>query len=93
MYQYFMFYTEFPMPDFSAQKGNMENRLISDLLSNYSRFGRPISDVTKPVKVTIKFYLTQLMSLVGTWCVCHSCTTIMNIYRVNVAVLAFLGDF
>ncbi len=43
----------------------VENQLIQNLLANYSRFGRPISDVSKPVQVSITFYLTQLMSLVS----------------------------
>ncbi|KAK2181041.1 hypothetical protein NP493_414g02036 [Ridgeia piscesae] len=32
-------------------------------MTNYSKYGRPISDVTQPVNVYISFYLTQLMSL------------------------------
>ena len=42
----------------------VENQLIQNLLANYSRWGRPIADVSKPVQVSITFYLTQLMSLV-----------------------------
>ena len=47
----------------------VENQLIQNLLANYSRWGRPIADVSKPVQVSITFYLTQLMSLV---CIGHA---------------------
>ena len=53
---------------FSESKRNVsgiENQLIQHLLTNYSRFGRPISDISRPVVVTISFYLTQLMALVS----------------------------
>ena len=43
----------------------LESELINKILSNYSKFGRPIADVSKPVNVTISFFLTQLMSLVS----------------------------
>ncbi len=43
----------------------VENRLIQQLMVNYSRFGRPIADISNPVQVSISFYLTQLMSLVS----------------------------
>ena len=42
----------------------VESELIQNMLMNYSRYGRPIADVLKPVEVSISFYLTQLMSLV-----------------------------
>jgi hypothetical protein len=42
-----------------------ESQLINHLLSNYSRNGRPIINVTNPVQVSITFYLTQIMSLVS----------------------------
>ena len=43
----------------------VENQLIQRILSNYSRYGRPIADISRPVHVSISFYLTQLMSLVS----------------------------
>ncbi len=43
----------------------IENQLIQSLMANYSRWGRPIADISKPVQVSITFYLTQLMSLVS----------------------------
>ena len=51
-----------------AKMMGVENRLISHILQNYSRYGRPIADISKPVQVTISFYLTQLMSLVSFSC-------------------------
>ena len=44
---------------------SVENRLITTLMTNYSKYGRPIADVMQPVNVYISFYLTQLMSLVS----------------------------
>jgi len=41
----------------------VENQLIQDILANYSKIGRPISNISMPVEVSISFYLTQLMSL------------------------------
>lgn len=57
----------FSLADVFEEKSSVhgvENRLIQNLLANYSRWGRPIADVSKPVQVSITFYLTQLMSLV-----------------------------
>ncbi len=53
-----------------------ESRLITHILTNYSRFGRPIEDINLPVNVSISFYLTQLMSLASTCYVDESDATV-----------------
>ena len=44
---------------------NHETELLDNLMATYNRHARPIADVLKPIDVSIGFYLTKILGLVG----------------------------
>ncbi len=50
--------------DLFSDPVNYENKLLEDLMKGYNRNARPITNVLKPIDVSIGFYLTKILGLV-----------------------------
>lgn len=61
---------------FSAQ-GRFAQKLLNDLMENYSNALRPVEDTDKALNVTLQITLSQIKDMVSTK---HTCTSLQNIY-------------
>lgn len=66
----------FSLVVFSAQ-GRFAQKLLNDLMENYSNALRPVEDTDKALNVTLQITLSQIKDMVSTK---HTRTSLRNIY-------------
>ncbi len=58
----------FPPPVAHSAEGHYAQKLLNDLMENYSSALRPVEDTDRALNVTLQITLSQIKDMVGTSC-------------------------